>query len=751
MAERLQLLVTGQVQGVGFRPHVYRLAQQLQLTGWVKNNALGVIIEIQGVLAPAFLEKLSLSLPSLARIDAIQTKPLPALVDEAEFAILGSEVGPVHAQTQTMIAADTSICRACLDELFDPQSRYYQYPFLNCTQCGPRLSITNTLPYDRANTMMRRFPLCDHCQADYSDPANRRYHAQPTACVACGPRFSMPITSISEMLLAGKIIALKGLGGYQLLVDAQNQQAVATLRLRKNRPDKPFALMVLNVESARQWVSVDEHEQELLESAARPIVLLKKKMGLNHIAPKLSELGIMLPSTPAHYLLFHALAGSPQGTNWLGQPQAFVLIVTSANCAGSPLIIDDDEALRDLSQLVDSIISYNRPIATRVDDSVLRVINKNPSLIRRSRGFCPTRIQLPHVIPATLGLGGHLKNTFCITRGNEAFVSQHIGSLTNKATIDFFHETLDHWLHFLDVKPQRIACDLHPDFYTTHFAYEFAAQYDLPVIPVQHHHAHIAAVACEHHIVEPALGLALDGYGYGLRGENWGGELVLLDAAHCQRLSHLTPIPQLGGEITVREPWRMAAGVLHLLDQDDEINRRFSAQPQANLVTQALQSNRSCSVTSSCGRLFDAASALLGVTMVSTYEGQAAMQLESFVTGPEILPNGWIFDEKGLNFLPLMRALLTCDLVSGANLFHGTLIAGLSEWVSNWSKKTAISVILLSGGCFLNKVLTEGLAQQLTANGLNVYLPQQLPPNDGGLALGQVWATGLLTDLSFIT
>ena len=740
MAERLQLLVTGQVQGVGFRPHVYRLAQQLQLTGWVKNNALGVIIEVQGVLASSFLEKLSLSLPSLARIDAIQTKSVPSLVDEAEFAILDSEVGQAQVQTQTMIAADTSICHACLGELLDPKNRYFRYPFLNCTQCGPRLSITNTLPYDRANTMMRHFPLCSHCLADYSDPANRRYHAQPTACVDCGPQFSKPIMSISKMLLAGKIIALKGLGGYQLLVDAQNEQAVAILRQRKNRPEKPLALMVLNVESARQWVEVDENEQALLESGARPIVLLKKKMALNYIAPKLSDLGIMLPSTPAHYLLFHALAGAPQGTHWLTQPQAIVLIVTSANCAGSPLIIDDDEALRDLSQIADSIISYNRPIATRVDDSVLRVINKKPSIIRRARGFSPTRIQLPYAIPETLGLGGHLKNTFCITRGNEAFVSQHIGSLTNKATIDFFHESLDHWLRFLDVKPQRIACDLHPDFYTTRFAYEFAAQYDLPVRPVQHHHAHIAAVACEHHIGEPALGLALDGYGYGLQGENWGGELVLLDAAHFQRLSHLTPIPQLGGEIAVRQPWRMAAGVLHLLDKDDEINQRFSTQTQANLITQALQSDKLWSMTTSCGRLFDAASALLGVAIVSTYEGQAAMQLESLVTVLEILPNGWTFDEGGLNFLPLMRALLICDPVSGANLFHGTLIAGLFEWVCYWSKKTSIQTILLSGGCFLNKVLAEGLTQQLTANGLNVYLPQQLPPNDGGLALGQVWA-----------
>lgn len=721
LINRLQILITGLVQGVGFRPQVYRVAQKLQLTGWVQNTPLGVLIEIQGLNATSFLTTLTSSLPPLAKIDAIQSKTMPLTPLETTFQINASQTGPA----QTLISPDTSICKDCLTELFDAQSRYYHYPFLNCTHCGPRLTITRALPYDRAQTTMAGFPLCADCQKDYLDPCNRRYHAQPTACAECGPRLSMPIKAIAAALLKGHIVALKGLGGYQFICDANNEKTVLTLRERKQRLTKPFALMVADCSEAESIVELPQLAADLLMSAARPIVLLKKinKRLPESIAPGLSHLGIMIPATPIHYLLFDAL------------PKKTVLIVTSANLAGEPLIIDDEEARLKLATIADAIVSYNRSIITRVDDSVLRLINHAPVFIRRARGYAPTPIKLPYAIPSTLAMGGHLKNTFCITRQDEAFVSQHIGNLTNKTTIEFFHESLAYWMRFLDIKIERIATDFHPDFYTT----QWAESYNLPVIPVQHHHAHLASVAAEHHILEPALGLALDGYGYGTEGEAWGGELLQLNQTHVQHLGGFLPLPQPGGDLAAREPWRMAASILNGLGKSDEIMRRFSNQPQATLLAHLLKTNPSWPLSSSCGRLFDAASALLGINALSHYEGEAASKLESLVTTPTVLPHGWCFDNNQFSLLPTFNEMLKLNPISGANIFHGTLIAGLAEWLLSWSKRTGIKVILLSGGCFLNQVLSEGLYQQLTQHGLRVYLPQRLPANDGGLSLGQAW------------
>lgn len=734
--ERFQISITGQVQGVGFRPHVYRIAHQLDLTGWVQNNAYGVLIEIQGSSTPAFLSQLTTSLPPLARIDEIQTKKIAVAHQENNFKIVQSQPG----SARTMISPDTCICSDCLKELFDRQSRYYRYPFLNCTHCGPRLTITRTLPYDRDQTSMDEFPLCLECHTDYSDPTNRRFHAEPTACSNCGPQLSFTITAISQALLDGKIIALKGLGGYQLLCDARNETAISALRERKNREAKPFALMVANTQSASGIVEVDNQVLQLLMSPARPIVLLKQcgEPLPQSIAPGLSHLGIMLPSTPLHYLLFNALLGFPEGNGWLKQQHPTVLVVTSANLGGHPLIIDDETAHRELSSIADLIVSYNRRIVTRADDSVIRIINNSPVFIRRARGFVPERIKLPHPIPSTLALGAHLKNTFCITRDDEAFVSQHMGSLTNKETIEFFHESLSHWMRFLDVKIERIACDLHPNFYTT----QLADQYNLVVVPVQHHHAHLASVAAEHHILKPAVGLALDGYGYGTDGEAWGGELLLLDNANIQRLGSFLPLPLPSGELTAREPWRMAASVLHRLGRNAEIVRRFADKHQASLLSNLFRTHISMPLTSSCGRLFDAASALLGINMISHYEGQAAALLEGLVTQVEVLPNGWYVDNDRFSILPTFAYLLDVNPVRGANLFHGSLIAGLTEWILSSVKRVGTNVVLLSGGCFLNKVLSEGLSNQLIQNGLSVYFPQRLPPNDGGLSLGQAWIAG---------
>ncbi len=747
-SERLQITITGQVQGVGFRPHAYQIAQTLNLTGWVQNNPAGVLIEIQGKSTTEFLTQLKATLPPLARIDTINAIQQSRINNENSFQIIKSQPGEAH----TIIAPDTATCNDCLNELFDPQSRYYHYPFLNCTHCGPRLTITHKLPYDRAQTSMNQFPLCQQCQADYNDPTNRRYHAQPTACANCGPQLSCEITTIAQAIKSGKIVAIKGLGGYQLICDAANEKTILNLRQQKNRKHKPFAIMVKNATVATRIATINDEERQRLTSTARPIVLLTKRLDASSsemltplavnsaphesgfttslpksIAPNLSHLGIMLPSTPLHYLLLNALDNEHQ-----------TLIVTSANRDGNPIIIDDETAHRELSTIADLIVTHNRQIITRADDSVIRVINNAPAFIRRARGYIPERIKLPHPIPPTLALGAHQKNTFCITREDEAFVSQHIGSLNNRETIEFLHESIEHWQQLLNVKIERIACDLHPDFYTT----QLANNYNLPRIPVQHHHAHLASVAAEHHILEPALGLALDGYGYGTDARAWGGELLLLDKSNFERVGHFQPLPLPGGETAVREPWRMAAGILHHLNMNDRIPKQFAHMPQASLLANMLNSPNAIPLTTSCGRLFDAASALLGINTISHYEGQAAMLLESKVTHLEVLPNGWSIDNKQFSMLPTFVQLLNLNPVAGANLFHGTLIAGLTEWLIHTAKHLSIDTVLLSGGCFLNKVLSEGLSNRLIHSGLKVYLPQRLPPNDGGLSLGQAWIAG---------
>lgn len=732
-SERLHLIIEGQVQGVGFRPHVYRIAHELALSGFVLNTANGVEIEIQGPNCRKFIEQLQKTLPTLARIDKITQQAIPSLKDSAPFKIMGSENG----LSKTMIAPDTCICDACLDELFDPNSRYYHYAFLNCMHCGPRLSITQALPYDRKNTSMRAFPLCAHCHSEYHDAHNRRYHAQPIACEACGPSLSSSIDDIVKTIRAGKIVALKGLGGYQFICDANNNEAILRLRQKKNRPAKPFAIMQANIESVKSIVDLDELSQELLLSPARPIVLIKKQDSslAESIDFGLAHLGIMLPSTPLHYLLFHALAGKPQGHEWLKQALPYRLIVSSANMNGDPIIIEDEKAYQELSKIADLVVSHNRAIVAGLDDSVIQIIKQKPAFIRRARGFAPQRIKLPFAVPETLALGGQLKNTFCITRGDEAFVSQHNGSLNNKASIEFFHQHLSHWLALLEVKPKRIACDLHPDFYTSQLAHE----YELTPISVQHHHAHLVSVATEHHLTRPTLGVALDGYGYGDNSESWGGELFLFDHQHYQRMASLEPLPQVGGDKAAREPWRMGAAVLHLLGKNAEISDRFKMQTQAQDVANLLKSKMPIAKSSSCGRLFDAASALLGINHISSYEGQAALQLESLVQQPETLANGFTIKNGQLSMLPTLNYLLKLDPIRGANLFHGSLIEGLGVWVTTHAKQLKLQDVVLSGGCFLNKILTEGLTGYLTKQGLCVYLAKDLPPNDGGLCLGQAF------------
>jgi hydrogenase maturation protein HypF len=743
---RLKIFINGQVQGVGFRPHAYRIARRLGLSGWVCNSPSGVLIEVQGHAVSDFLPELMTDLPPLAKIAKVLTTAIPPEINEQAFQIADSvnhtdkhqEKEPFRA----IISPDITICPACLNELFDQANRYSHYPFLNCTHCGPRFTITRRLPYDRCQTSMAEFPLCKQCQYDYADPDNRRYHAQPTACANCGPRLSESVAEIAKYILDGDIVAIKGLGGYHLICDARNHHTVSRLRARKSRDAKPFALMVANVESARRFSQINQHAEKILTSKERPIVLLPKQDEalIGDVAPGLSHYGVMLPYTPLHYLLFHALSGNPKHGHWINESNAAILVVTSANPGSQPLIIDDSEQ-SELRRLADRVVSYNRDIVCRVDDSLVHIIDDAPLFIRRSRGFAPATIKLPHTIPSTLALGGHLKNTFCVTRDDEAFVSQHIGSMSNKATIDFFHESLDHFLEFLDVKPERIAHDLHPDFYTS----RFAQGYGIPAFAIQHHHAHLAAVLAEHHTQGPALGLALDGYGYGTDKEAWGGELLYLDGVNFERLGSLYPLPQPGGEKASLEPWRMGASVMHVLGRGHEIPARFRAYPHSELLPQLLSQRLNTPRTSSCGRLFDAASSLLGINSLSQYEGQAAMQLESLVTNPRVLPGGWQIERGCLSLLPTLSHLIDADPVEGANVFHGTLIAGLVEWVLMAAEQLSVNVILLGGGCFLNKVLSEGLIRLLSSKGLKPIISRQVPPNDGGLSLGQAWIAGRMT------
>lgn len=724
---RLQVRVKGLVQGVGFRPHVYKIATELALTGWVCNDNEGVLIEVQGNNALLFQARLIKQLPVLARIDAIQVKTVPANPQENHFKILASKQGKVTAK----IVADSNVCEACLEELFNPGSRFYHYPFINCTYCGPRFTITKQLPYDRCQTSMAAFNMCEACAADYHEPLNRRFHAQPIACHQCGPQLSHSIDKIIEYISAGKILAIKGLGGYQLICDAYNEKAVSNLRERKGREAKPFAIMVADQATANLIADCSEDELNLLAQHTRPIVLVNKNANAklaSSVAPGLATLGVLLPYTPVHYLLF----------NQLKKELTPALIVTSANISGEPLITDDEQAKQALNPIADIIVTHNRPIVMRTDDSVMRIINKACVFIRRARSFVPLAIPLAYELPVTLALGAYLKNTICITRGKEAFISQHIGDLANAATIQFYHETIEHFLKILDVKPEYIAQDLHPDFYSSQIAQSF----NLPILTVQHHHAHIAAAAAEYHITKPVLGLALDGFGLGNDGSAWGGELLLYQGKQFKRLGSLQPLAQPGGDKAARQPWRMAASILYKLNRADQIHARFTQFKETALIADMLKNKINTPMTSSCGRLFDAASALLNVCTTADYEGQAAMLLESLVTKPKILNKGWFIDNNQLSLLPTLEYILTCDPVEGANIFHGTLVAALADWILQSVNPLNIDTILFGGGCFLNKHLSAGLINTLAANNIKAFLPAQAPVNDGGISLGQAWVAG---------
>jgi len=718
--KRIQYRVRGQVQGVGFRPFVYQLAWDLGLTGWVLNDQDGVLIEVQGSTTSAFHHALQKQAPALSRIQNIEETEIEKKENEAVFLIRESECGDV----QTDIIPDAAICPDCLSEMRDPNDRRYGYPFLNCTHCGPRYTITHSLPYDRAQTSMAAFKMCATCETEYLDPTNRRFHAQPTCCPNCGPRLSMDISEIANRIRQGQILAIKGLGGFHLVCDAHNETAIKNLRKRKNRDAKPFAIMVADCQAVCDFAKLDQDEQALLESSARPIVLLRKKKNNlpGAIAPNLNRIGVMLPYTPLHYLMMDALGGRP-------------LVMTSANPGGEPLVIANDEAENRLSEIADAIVTHNRDILIRVDDSVVRHDLSGPTVLRSARGFTPRPITLRQDTPSVLGLGAYLKNTICLTRTHHAYLSQHIGDLDNVATLRFQEETFNHLRQTLQVDPVLAVHDLHPDFASTGFAQNLGIE----TFAVQHHHAHIASVLAEHQIDGPVIGLALDGFGLGHNGESWGGELFKVDGLNCTRIGHLRPLAQPGGDKAAVEPWRMGASALHALNRSDEIDSRFVGHDTQTLKLM-LDKGLNSPQTSSMGRLFDAACGLLGICETADYEGHAPMMLESLVSRIEVDPQGWHLGENGeLNLLSLLNTLCERTAQSGANLFHGTLIFALADWVEQACATHNISRVALSGGCFLNEILSQGLKRKLQQAGLEVYLNQHVPLSDAGLSLGQVW------------
>ena len=753
-----QIRVAGVVQGVGFRPHVLRLARELNLAGWVRNDSSGVEILAQGSeqRIAQLIDRLRVDAPPRAHIHSMEVTP-SAISDVAGFEIRESRV----SRCATVIGPDTAVCDACLGELFDPRNRRWRHALITCTHCGPRYTLANSLPYDRARTSMAVFPMCDECRREYTDPADRRYHAEPIACNSCGPTLRFitaggsgqadirdAVAAALAILQAGGILAIKGLGGYHLACDARRPEAVQELRRRKQREHKPFALMVANALSAAEWAHVDDDARQLLESIERPVVLVPRRTEAPiHVAPGMSDLGLMLPVTPLQWLLFHEAAGRPEGTDWCAATQALCLVMTSANVSGEPLLTDDQEALDKLAGIADGWLLHERVIVARCDDSVVRAGTPaaGPLIVRRARGYAPLGLPLGADGPTVLALGAHLKSTICITRGAEAFVSPHIGDLDDPETRSSLGAMCHHLERLLEVQPQVIAHDLHPDMYSTMLAQQRATAESLPLLAVQHHHAHVAAVLAEHRCAAPVLGLAIDGVGYGNDGGAWGGELLRVEGHQMTRIGHLAPLPLPGGDRAVREPWRLAAAVLDTLGRGEQIARRFQDQPAAPALQKLLTGSHRFAYTTSLGRYFDAASALLGLASHSHFEGEAAMRLEAMATGKSMpRKNLWTLDGNDLVLWPLFerlaQAALGADAVrDAATMFHDVVAEALAQWLIAAAVRERLDTVVLCGGGLINRKLRSGLLPPLRQAGLQVLQPQVIPPGDAAISLGQAW------------
>jgi hydrogenase maturation protein HypF len=756
--ERRHIHVDGVVQGVGFRPFIYGLAARFELSGWVLNSSSGVDVEVQGPKAAldAFQEAISAEAPPLAHIDRVSASPLPIDGAEGGFVIRESAA---DAGT-SLVSPDVATCPDCLREVFDPADRRYRYPFTNCTNCGPRYTIIRAMPYDRPQTTMAGFPMCPDCRAEYHDPLNRRFHAQPNACPVCGPHVtlvaggeltaaldpSLPddLARAAALLRGGAILAVKGLGGFHLACDATNPEAVARLRQRKARPDKPFAVMIASLDAARQHCTVNEDEATLLGGPSAPIVLLYRRPEsaiAANVAPDNPMLGVMLPYTPLHHILLRD-AGCP-------------LVMTSGNLGGQPVIADDAEAQAKLGHIADAFLLHNRPIQMRCDDAVWwvdRFAGEGDPIrqpLRRARGDAPYPIRLPweagrHI----LAVGAEMKNTFCLLRGQDAFISQHVGEVDSLEALDYFREALDHLARLFKVEPSLIVHDLHPAYLTTRLARELAAGRGTDLLAVQHHHAHIAACLAEHGRTGPVIGVSFDGTGYGPDGAIWGGEVLIASLTGYERAAHLEYLPLPGGEAAIRRPYRIAwAYLLKTLGTIPDLPplAGFPAEERA-IVARQVERAINTPETSSAGRLFDAVSALAGVCPVTTFEAQAAIALELAARRADVAhvePYPFALDEDGVIRVGGMLAAVVDDVARGRDVaeiaaaFHLSVAGMIVVAAEQARAQTGLTVAALSGGVFQNRLLLRLAREALRAAGFEVLTHQQVPANDGGLSLGQ--------------
>jgi hydrogenase maturation protein HypF len=802
--QSVKIHITGTVQGVGFRPFVYNLAIRYNLAGWVRNTSAGVDIEVEGVpdALETFIHALQDGPPPLARIDTF------VFTSQTSQGYNTFEIIPSasHPEDFIPISPDVSICSDCLQELFDPTNRRYRYPFINCTNCGPRFTIIKDIPYDRPNTTMAGFPLCPDCAKEYHDPANRRFHAQPVACPVCGPKVWLEYPAIDQqttnsknakvkhqpseskdeairraqqLLHIGKIIAIKGLGGFHLACDATNPEAVTGLRQRKLRVDKPFAVMMPDITTVERHCIVNETERELLLSRQRPIVILRRRSDsgiVPQVAPGQDTVGVLLPYTPLHYLLFADFNSSSA----LLQPSAYVM--TSGNLSEEPIATENDEARQRLSLLCDAFLLHDRPIRTRCDDSVVRVaidqsaFTKSKSVAlgnqafftRRSRGYAPDPIHLPFEMTPVLATGPELKNTFCLARGPYAFLSHHIGDLENYETLQSFEDGITHFERLFRIHPAAIAYDLHPHYLATRYAQERAQQEDLPIFGVQHHHAHIAACMADHGLPgkQPVIGVAFDGTGYGTDGAIWGGEFLLADYHNFQRVAHLAEVPLPGGDTAIHQPWRVALSWLHKcgIAWDAELapvraatSTQLAGLDTITAIQHQLAHHINTPSTTSMGRLFDAIAALAGVRQVVNYEAQAAIELEAMADpleksvypfnitsekaqgdkDPDPNLNAYIIDPAPLldSLLRDLKKHIPLPVISAR--FHNGVAEMVRDVVATIRHETGISQVALSGGVWQNTTLLTKTVLLLRSSGCEILLHRQVPPNDGGIALGQ--------------
>ncbi|MBW7882327.1 MAG: carbamoyltransferase HypF [Caldilineaceae bacterium] len=767
--ERRRLRVSGVVQGVGFRPFVYNLAVELGLAGFVGNNSQGVFIEVEGASQQLeqFLHNLEARKPPLAHIDAVEQEPVP-LRNEGSFTIVASSAQP---GATTLVSPDLCTCDDCLRELMDPHDRRHHYPFINCTNCGPRFTIIRDLPYDRPATTMASFAMCPDCRQEYSDPGNRRFHAQPNACPVCGPQVTFrwsttahasalatatdlhgsilerqaAIAATQRVLAAEGIVAVKGLGGYHLACDATSASALRMLRERKGRVDKPFAIMAASMDAVAAVATPTAEEVALLTARERPIVLLRKRDGSplsSLVAPGNQYVGVMLPYTPLHYLLFASAAGGPAAPLQL-------LVMTSGNYSDEPIVKDNEVALQRLAPLADAFLLHDRDIHVHCDDSVIRVFEGQELPVRRSRGYAPFPVRLPVSTKPTLAVGGELKATFCLTQDDYAFMSQHIGDMENLETLDAFGRAVVHFQQLFRIQPELLVCDMHPAYLSSRWAREQANGRQL--VTVQHHHAHIAALLAEHRLPpdEPVIGFSFDGTGYGDDGAIWGGEVLIADCRQYNRVAHLAYVPLPGGDAAIKRPYRTALAHLYAAGTDWEpLLPPVAACPlnEQAVVRRMVETGFQCVPTSSMGRLFDAVAALAGVRQTVTYEAQAAIEMEALAGNGEDPVYAFDMDETTtpLRFhaAPLIRAIAR-DVLDGvaepaiAARFHSSVAALIEDLAVRLAKQHGIRRVALSGGVFQNVTLLQLAVARLRAHGFTVLFHHRVPPNDGGLALGQ--------------